>query len=94
MSISIAGRKVEKGDNLYHVGYRLWGVVTHFDVGTAVLKLTGTDGSTRQVHVQDNGIVGKARQVYWHVPVRLDLPVSDISSMQKVVDVMAQEYGK
>lgn len=91
MAVVIAGRNVAMGSTLYHVGYRTWGTVVRFDTNSAVLRLTGTGGATREVYVTNGGIVGSVRQVYWHEPIELDLPVQDVTKYQKLVDFAVEE---
>lgn len=86
MAIVIAGRIVKQGDTLYHVGWRTWGTVTGFDTNSARLRLVGAGGSERTVPVASGGLVAGTRQVYWHEPLVLDLPVQNVSKAQALVD--------
>lgn len=86
MAIVIAGRIVKLNDPLYHVGWRTWGTVVGFDTNTAKLRLVGAGGSERTVPVSNNGMVAGTRQVYWHVPLQLDLPVQDVTKAQALID--------
>lgn len=91
MSILIADRPVRVGDKLYHVGFESWGTVTRYDPsGSAELSMKGR-GGIRKVLVQNNGIVTGRRMVYWHEPLRIDMPFQNVSSMQRVIDVLAKE---
>lgn len=91
MAISIAGRNVKVGSPLYHVGYRAWGSVVRYDTNSAVLRITGSNGDTRDLFVTQGGFVGPTRQVYWHEPLLLDLPRQDISALRRIVTAVAQE---
>lgn len=93
MSISIAGRSVKVGDTLYHVGYRTWGTVNRYDTGAAVLRIVGANGDTRDIYVTEGGIVGNARQVYWHELLDLDLPYQNIQKFQQVLDKLVEVWG-
>ena len=93
MPVVIAGREVKIGDALYHVGYRAWGSVVRMDTNSAVLRLIGTSGTSREVFVTTHGVVGSVRQVYWHEPIQLDLPVSDVTQFQRAVDFLVGEFG-
>lgn len=93
MSISIAGRNVVVGDSLYHIGFRAWGSVTGFDAsGPAILDLPGSGGQVRRLMVLNGGIINGQHVVYWHLPVSLNLPRSDISKIQAIVDLVVAEY--
>lgn len=91
MAIVIAGRVVKQGDTLYHVGWRTWGTVIGFDTNTARLRLVGAGGSERIVPVSDGGMVAGTRQVYWHTPLVLDLPVQNVTKAQALVDFAVQQ---
>lgn len=92
MTIKIAGRTVRKQDPLFHVGLNTWGVVEGFDVGTAILKISGANGAERRMFVQNGGMVNGVRAVYWHEPLVLDLPTQNIGAIQSVVDAIVAEF--
>lgn len=93
MPVVIAGREVKKGDTLYHVGYRAWGTVTGFDTNAAKLRITGQGGSHRTVFVTNGGVIGDRKQVYWHEPIQLDLPVQDVTTYQRALNFLVLEFG-
>lgn len=94
MTISIAGRTVQKGDRLYHRGFNLWGQVTKIDGRAVVLLVQGIgNGNVREMRVTDGGMVSGVRQIYWHEPLVLDLPTSDVSVYQRSVDFMKSIMG-
>lgn len=86
-SILIAGKPVVIGDSLYHTGYQAWGRVTGFDMNTAILQIAG-----RKVYVANGGIAAGMQQVQWHEPLRLNLPVRDITKYQRMLDALV-EFG-
>lgn len=86
MAIVIAGRVVKQGDTLYHTGWRTWGTVIGFDTNTARLRLVGAGGSERVLPVANGGTVAGVRQVYWHEPLQLDLPVQNVTKAQALID--------
>lgn len=84
MAVIIAGREVKIGDTLYHVAFQAWGTVQRFDTNSAVLRLT----LGNEVFVASGGVTNGKRQVYWHQPLVLDLPVSNVSKYQEVLDYL------
>lgn len=94
MSILIAGRQVLKGDSLYHRGFESWGTVSRFDPsGSAELVIKGR-GGIRKMLVLNGGYINEKRQVFWHEPITIDLPLSNVSAVQRVVDVLAKELSR
>lgn len=91
MTILIAGRAVKKDDKLYHRGFEAWGRVNRYDPSGSAEFIIKGHGGERKMLVQNGGMVNGRRLVYWHEPVLIDLPYSDISSVQRVVDVLAAE---
>lgn len=93
MSIVIAGRPVEVGNSLYHVGFKAWGVVKGFDPsGPALLELSAGSQNTT-LFVQNGGIINGVRQVYWHSPLVLDLPTPNIAKYQTLLNALVQNFG-
>lgn len=94
MAISIAGREVKIGDKLYHWSLGKWGQVTRFDAsGPAILEVSrGPTRSPLKFYVQQGGNISGKREAYWHGPLKLDLPRSDVSTMQRIVDLLAHEF--
>lgn len=92
MAIVIAGRIVKLNDPLYHVGWQAWGTVVGFDTNTALLRLVGAGGSERTLPVSSGGLVAGTRQVYWHEPLQLDLPMQDVTKIQRTVDFIVEEF--
>jgi hypothetical protein len=88
----IAGRHVLLDDPLYHTGFKAWGVVEGFDGGSAKLRLTGANGQTRIIFVQQGGFVNGVRVVFWHEPLRLDLPFQNITKYQRLMDNIVAEF--
>lgn len=89
MSITIAGRVVKKGDKLYHRGFNLWGTVTKLEDRSIVATVQGVgNGNIREIRITNGGMVSGVRQIYWHEPLVLDLPTSDVSDYQRTVDFM------
>ena len=86
--MQIARREVRVGDRLYHWGFGLWGEVIALDTNSARVAIQGIGGedNTRTVFVTEGGNVNGRRQMYWHPPLALDLPVSDISKYQAAVE--------
>lgn len=86
MAIKIAGREVLKGDRLYNILFDTWGYVKRYDAtGSAELELTNSDGTKRAMLVRDGGLVNGKKQVYWHEPIRLDLPFDETERLQSIL---------
>lgn len=90
MSIIIAGREVHVGDVLYHTGYQAFGIVHALDMNAARLRFTN-GVNQREIFVGPGGIVGGRKQVFWHQPLQLDLPMQDIGSYQRILDALVGE---
>lgn len=94
MAIKIANRQVAVGDRLYHSKLGLWGTVTRFDTsGPAIMEIEVPPYGPRRLFVQNGGKINNERVVYWHEPLKLDLPTSDIRFMQSIVDLLAQRLA-
>jgi hypothetical protein len=92
MSITVAGRQVLLDDPLYHTGFKAWGVVIGFDGGSAKLEINGANGQQRVLYVQQGGLVNGVRVIYWHEPLRLDLPFQNITKYQRLMDNIVAEF--
>lgn len=90
--ISVAGRQVFEGDPLYHTGFQAWGTVIGYDGGSAKLQIIGGNGQPRILYVQQGGLVNGARVIYWHEPLRLDLPFQNIAKYQRLMDNIVAEF--
>ena len=94
MSIVIAGRQVEVGNSLYHTAFKAWGVVKGFDPsGPALLELNASNNQKTILYVQNGGIVNGVRVIYWHAPLVLDLPTSNIAKYQTLLDALVTAFG-
>lgn len=90
MTIRIAGEAVGLGDQLFSRRAGAVGTVTQV-LDTAVLLRVTRAGGDRILTVTEDGVVAGGKDVYWHVPLDLDLPKSQISKLAKiqaVVDVV------
>jgi len=88
MAIKIAGREVLKGDRLYNILFDSWGYVKRYDAsGSAELELISSDGTKRTMLVRSGGLVNGKKQVYWHEPIRLDLPFDETEKLQSILDL-------
>lgn len=88
--ITVATRKVGLGDMLYHRGYQAWVKATRYDPsGSLEVQVQNAMGN-RKMLVTNGGRVNSVRQLYWHEPLNLDLPRSDISAYQSLVDLAKQ----
>lgn len=92
--IIIAGRQVQVNDALYHTGYKAWGVVKGFDPsGPALVEFNAGGGNKRVLFVTTGGLINTVRSVYWHQPLTLDLPVSDVTSFQALLDTAVERFA-
>lgn len=94
MSIIIAGRTVQNGDPLYHIGYHAWGVVKGFDsTGPALLEINAGGGHKRTLFVANGGLINNKRLVFWHVPLVLDLPYANVTKYQALIDTAVEQFA-
>ena len=94
MSITIANRSVKIGDRLFHAAYSSWVTIKSFDsTGAARAEAKTADGRIFQLLIQQGGHQNGRRVLYWHEPLKLDIPSSDISKYQAVVDLLVQRFG-
>lgn len=91
MALLISRRSVRVGDNLYHRGLDAWGQISKFDPSGSAEFVIKTSQGKRKLLVQNGGTVHGRRQLYWHEPIKLDLPFSDINMLQKIVDVVVEK---
>ena len=95
MEIKIAGRSVPIGARLYHMGWDTFGTVTGYDPsGSAELSIVSSTGARRRMFVTEGGYINGVKQVYWHDKIELYLPIEDVSTLQKVVDLFSGELMK
>lgn len=99
MIAKIAGREVKVGDQLYNSALQMWGRVTGVDFsGTVQIEFVGAGkGNIKNVTMTDGGYVNGRRVMYWHKPIDLDLPQSDVSAYQQIVDTLVlnkKEFSK
>lgn len=88
MAIKIAGRDVKKGDRLYNILFDSWGYVKRYDAsGSAELELQNSDGTKRMMLVRDGGLVNGKKQVFWHEPIRIDLPFDATETLQGILNL-------
>lgn len=92
---AIAGRQVKKGDELYHMARKKWGVIVDFDAGTPVLRITDSNNAQNYAdfRVTEGGYIKGVRQVYWHEPLKLDLPYRNLAKIEKLVAFYLNELG-
>lgn len=92
MSIIIAGSTVKIGDRLFSRRAATTGEVVAVGETTATAEfLIGSE--TRRYVITNGGLVSGVRDVYWHEPLNLDLPKSQIGKVDKiqaVVDALVQ----
>jgi len=94
--IRIAGKRVKKGDWLYHGRAEVWGQVVGFDpTGPAIFKVTVPQHGERTLLVQNGGKINGIKVIYWHEPLNLDLPFNDLTRIRRLVDFYVKElYGE
>lgn len=89
MTIYIANREVKIGSTLYHKYYEAFGSVARFDsAGSAELVITSGNGEKRRVWFTNGGKVNGKQLIYWHKPVELNLPYTNIAPIQEIIDIM------
>jgi hypothetical protein len=85
--ITIAGKNTTVGDELWHVGLRLWAQVT----ATGIVTINGVNDQKVKYSFTTGGVINGKKQLYWHSPLILDLPVRDISKYQRIMDALVKE---
>lgn len=88
MKVTIAGREVKEGDNLYHTGFRSFGVVTRVQNRNVEVQFHNKLGRSFKLYIEQDGIIGREKLVYWHKPLDLDVPLEDVTGVQAVVDAV------
>lgn len=89
MAINIAGREVKIGSTLYHKHYEAFGTVSQFDrTGSAELIIQTSTGEPRRVWFTNGGKVNGKKLIYWHKPLEIDLPNTDIQPLQDIINVV------
>lgn len=89
----ITGRVVNAGDHLYHIGLQAWLQVQTFDSsGSAIARVLGGQVQ-RDFIITAGGLINNRRVIYWHAPLVLDLPTSNITKYQNVLNALINEFG-
>lgn len=87
MTIRVAGEAVKLGDTLFSVRSQSVGTVVQVLDSTVILRVT-RNGSTRDFTVTEGGSIAGEKSVYWHAPLALDLPKSQLAKVQKIQAVV------
>jgi hypothetical protein len=87
MTIRIASEPVALNDQLYSRRAAAWGRVVQVLDSAVVLSIT-KGGTSRNYTVTENGMVAGSREVYWHEPIDLDLPKSQLAKFVKIQAVV------
>lgn len=85
--MKIAGRKVQIGDRLFHIGMGLWGQAVEVDSSGSVVFEVGN----RRLLSNDGGKINGKRQLYWHEPILLDLPMNDLGPYRRILEAILRE---
>lgn len=83
MAIRIAGVPVALGDRLYSRRAAAWGNVVQMLDSAAVIAITKGD-TTRNYTVTEGGLVAGSRDIFWHAPLDVDLPKSELHKLSKI----------
>lgn len=83
MTIKIAGSPVKLGDTLFSRRAGGPGTVTKL-LDYAVVLSVSRGGISRDYTVTEGGLVAGVRDVYWHLPLELDLPKDSVEKVQKI----------
>lgn len=92
MSVIIADSPVALGDQLYSRRAGMIGTVVQVLDHAVILRIT-RNGQNRDLTVTAGGNVAGTRDVFWHLPLDLDLPKGSASKQQKIqqlVDALNQ----
>lgn len=83
MTILVSGEPVQFGDRLYSRRANAWvTVVQLLDSGIVVSVTKGED--VRTFTASEGGIIAGSRDLFWHAPIELDLPKSQLHKLAKI----------
>lgn len=83
----IAGTPVTIGDNLYSRRAGAFGTIISVQENIATLRVTRAQGH-RDFTVEQGGLVGGERDLYWFAPIPVDLPKGQGAKAAKVQAVV------
>lgn len=88
MTILVSGEPVRMGDRLFSKRSQAWGTCIQLLDGAIVLAVN-KGGDTRNFTATEGGVIAGSRDLYWHAPLDLELPRSQLhklAKMQAIVD--------
>jgi hypothetical protein len=85
--ITVAGKNTLVGDELWHIGLRLWARVT----APGIVTINGVNDQVVKYAFTTGGFINGKKQLAWHSPLLLDLPVRDVSKYQRILDALVKE---
>lgn len=71
--LQITGVTVQRGDRLYSNKAGAFGTIIDLGANIGTLRVERPQGH-RDFTVEQGGIVGGSRDVYWQAPIQVDLP--------------------
>jgi hypothetical protein len=89
MSILIAGKATQVGDELWHSGLRLWTRVTE----PGIVTIKGINDQVVKYAFATGGTIQGRKLLSWHQPIVFDVPSRDISKYQAVLDAAYAQFG-
>lgn len=87
--ITIANKTVNVGDELYHVGLRLWAKVT----APGIVTIKGVNDQLVRYAFATGGLINGKEMLMWHQPIKLSLPTRDITKFQALLDTAVAQFG-
>ena len=83
---TIAGKSTKVGDELFHLGLRLWARVTE----PGIVTIKGINDQTVKYTFTTGGLINGKKQLAWHMPLEFDVPSRDITKYQAI---LIAEFG-
>lgn len=86
--MQIAGKLVNEGDKLYHINLRKFVRVHRVEdaYATYLEEAINMFGKKHEIHFKEDGYINGAKTLYWHKPIELNLPISNIDKIQEFID--------
>ena len=88
MTILVSGEPVHLGDRLYSRRSNAWCTVEQLLQNGVVVAVTKGD-DVRYFTATEGGVIAGSRDLFWHAPIDVDLPKSQLHKLTKLNVVIA-----
>jgi hypothetical protein len=87
--ITVAGKNTLVGNELWHIGLRLWAKVT----SPGIVTINGVNDQVVKYAFTTGGLINGKKQLSWHQPIVFESTSRDISKYQALLDAAHLHFG-